>query len=638
MMEVDHISYIFGSFTRRRQSQDVSSAKRRSIEPAKYVHDRSKSAPHSGNSKNPSQNVELPSRARSICGQSESSIDEDNKYRCPKCSRHFLEPRVLHCLHTFCTKCLQELEFCYDPPAWNNGSDVSSTGNGSGGSGYVSDRQEASESASQMGRTIQCPICRARTDIPAEGILGLPPNFLIQHRMVLATLNAHTTKLLCDLCPNDVTATSRCTECAMSLCVKCADGHARQKKSHEVLGLDEARRRGITNVRRQVMCSVHPERELSIFCATCCQIVCRDCVNGLHRGHTHDVANRAAKSQMTNMRIALERAKSLAEEGSLNELEMVRTSERVEKRCDDMRGEIESFMEDYVRAVEEHRKNLHQQLLEARNEKQQLIDRSRDDLQRRLKDARDAVAFADELLREGTDVEVLSFVKPIMRRLEHCYKLDGGRDLSASGSLQFLPKEMATSDTCCPLYGVITAQTVSVKHCILHTNGLQNLRVGRRAEVILETHDVSDNPLQRGGEHVTAELRHRDAGVCRSLQIHVEDRRDGTYRICFIPDVAGKLRLFVYINDQPLKEGPLPILVKTLRPHHGTFHCCSFCSSGGSKEAACGCGGKMPGGYRGCGHGHEGHPGRRHWSCCGNVLEHSECIRSNSISHYQFTL
>lgn len=33
----------------------------------------------------------------------------------------------------------------------------------------------------------------------------------------------------------------------------------------------------------------------------------------------------------------------------------------------------------------------------------------------------------------------------------------------------------------------------------------------------------------------------------------------------------------------------------------------------------------IPGGYNGCGHGHAGHPGRRHWSCCGNVLQNSEC-------------
>lgn len=41
---------------------------------------------------------------------------------------------------------------------------------------------------------------------------------------------------------------------------------------HEVLTLAEARRRGITKVRRQVMCSTHPERELTVFCSSCCQV------------------------------------------------------------------------------------------------------------------------------------------------------------------------------------------------------------------------------------------------------------------------------------------------------------------------------------------------------------------------------
>jgi len=34
MMEVDHVTYIFGSFSRRRQTEDVKAPKRRSLDPA----------------------------------------------------------------------------------------------------------------------------------------------------------------------------------------------------------------------------------------------------------------------------------------------------------------------------------------------------------------------------------------------------------------------------------------------------------------------------------------------------------------------------------------------------------------------------------------------------------------------------
>lgn len=60
--------------------------------------------------------------------------------------------------------------------------------------------------------------------------------------------------------------------------------------------------------------------------------------------------------------------------------------------------------------------------------------------------------------------------------------------------------------------------------------------------------------------------------------------------------------------------------------HTGIYHCCTFCSSGGKKEVMCACGGTMPGDYKGCGHGHPGHPGMNHWSCCGSTHRHGCCL------------
>ncbi|XP_046482428.1 E3 ubiquitin-protein ligase TRIM45 [Neodiprion pinetum] len=71
--------------------------------------------------------------------------------------------------------------------------------------------------------------------------------------------------------------------------------------------------------------------------------------------------------------------------------------------------------------------------------------------------------------------------------------------------------------------------------------------------------------------------------------------------------------------------------------HPGVYHCCTFCSSGGRKEAVCACRGTMPGGYRGCGHGHVGHPGVSHWSCCGSIHRHGAC-RSPKKCVYQIIL
>lgn len=52
---------------------------------------------------------------------------------------------------------------------------------------------------------------------------------------------------------------------------------------------------------------------------------------------------------------------------------------------------------------------------------------------------------------------------------------------------------------------------------------------------------------------------------------------------------------FSFLNKNNFAENSCKDTRNTFRPHIGIYHCCTFCSSGGKKEATCGCGGIMPG-------------------------------------------
>ncbi|XP_063243306.1 E3 ubiquitin-protein ligase TRIM45 [Bacillus rossius redtenbacheri] len=312
------------------------------------------------------------------------------------------------------------------------------------------------------------------------------------------------------------------------------------------------------------------------------------------------------------------------------------------ERCGQVDAEIDKFIDDYICAVEEHRHSLHLQVQQARSSKVQMLHSQQQDVQRTAEHTKTALSFAEEALSECSNIELLSLAGPILRRLQWCsdYKAHGATSslLEPAGldCLQFLPRESAGLRRAYTLYGVVSTQSVSPQHCLINVDELQNCRQHRRTDVTLVTRDSDNQPLCHGGENVTAELTYRDAS-CRRIPAQVCDQRDGSYRISFVPDAASNLSVSVFVNNKPIKGSPFQACVRTLRPHPGRFHCCSFCSSGGSKEATCGCGGTIPGGYRGCGHGHTGHPGCRHWSCCGNVLENSECGQPKS-SMYHLTL
>lgn len=175
---------------------------------------------------------------------------------------------------------------------------------------------------------------------------------------------------------------------------------------------------------------------------------------------------------MTNLRLAAEKAKSIAEQSALAANRLHATSKKVEFQCGKIQMEIEEFIDKYIRSVEEHRKNLLQQVNQAKSEKLQEIGKRKLALHKRVREARDVAFFLEELLSEGTDVEVMSFLKPVMKKVENCgAKSELVADVSG-GSLLFLPEEVVQdSKGACPLYGVVTTQAVAPEQCTIHGEG-----------------------------------------------------------------------------------------------------------------------------------------------------------------------
>ncbi|KAJ9597191.1 hypothetical protein L9F63_026918 [Diploptera punctata] len=542
VMEVDHVTYIFGSFSRRRQHHhDVAAPKR-----------------HTN---------------RRLSETQVSTIAPENYdciFVCSLCEQQYNEPRVLPCLHTFCTPCLQQLE--KEDPGFlhvicdivNAASRSQLTSNGrieGRWTSVVNDRRPLDVSCERL----CCPTCGNKTILPPGGVTALPPHYILQHHMVLDTLNKQTTTVLCDLCSNHSTASSRCMECLLSLCTFCAEAHLRQRStaSHEVLELHEARQRGITQVARQAMCPTHPDLELQLFCAPCGQVVCRQCCQLTHRGHPCDPASRAAQTFSRSLRECLERTRPLADEAVVSLDTLRQLVQNIQERCSEVQQQVDQYIDSYIAALEEHRRHLQQQVQEAREAKLRAVHIQQEELQRHSEDTRTAICFAQQLLTEASDIELLSLVTPVLRRLECLCRVRN--------------REKVNQHT---VYGVITTQTVSPAHCNLSgLHSLQDVRQQQKVETVLVTRDADKQPLCHGGEKVTAELRYRDTSR-RKIPVQLTDRRDGTYLISFVPDTAGNLSLFVSVQEKPIQGSPFHVCVRTMRPHQGTFHCCSFCSSG----------------------------------------------------------
>lgn len=106
-MEVDRILYIFGSFSRKKQD------KRKSLEQSSIS---AGNSPLRAKERPLSQCLNIAPRT-SAYGEGRKEIPKG--WECGLCKKELVEPRLLGCLHSFCTRCLQGLHQEGEAEVWS---------------------------------------------------------------------------------------------------------------------------------------------------------------------------------------------------------------------------------------------------------------------------------------------------------------------------------------------------------------------------------------------------------------------------------------------------------------------------------------------------------------------------------------
>ncbi|XP_077987172.1 E3 ubiquitin-protein ligase TRIM45-like [Glandiceps talaboti] len=549
-----------------------------------------------------------------------------SKIKCEACRKQLRDPRLLPCLHTFCKECLNSV----NPYVVTSDKDF--------GSGSVASGSSSASSSKSRLLTILCPTCDAEVDLPDEGVEGLPVNFVSQKLILLESLNQESNKIQCDLCEDSSTATARCEECLTYLCSFCLQAHKRQRKtsSHTMLTLQEAREKGIRDIHRPVFCSKHMNEEMKMFCETCDETVCRDCCLVEHREHRCYFIEDVSVGKKKAIRNLLSQTRPHIDVLSVAIDSVTSMETSVKEKAEQVNTEITTFFDSYVEALEKHRSVLQHRVKQVESEKRKILQLQKIQLQQILKDFEDSCNFVNDALEEGSGVEVLSIRKFLVNRLKELSVSKYICEPKENSFIKFDSDDGAGMVDGFEVKGKVTSKETKPLKCIVKGEGLSEGTQGERAEFLVlvkqDNNGVDGKKYQLKVEMVAKDDHNR------KVNVQVSNEKNGFHLVTYVPPVPGQYILHVVVNGKHIQGSPFIVTIKPnqileeeeeeeVEPvkHTGRYHCCTFCSSGGKKEATCGCGATMPGGFLGCGHGHPGHPGRKHWSCCGQIDRGSSC-------------
>ena len=179
----------------------------------------------------------------------------DSRLECSICFENFKEPKLLSCFHTFCKPCLERLVV-----------------------------------PGPEGQSLTCPTCRRHVMLEENGVSGLQTDFNINELLDIRESLEKAAKKNCNNC-KALVASKYCKDCRAFYCDNCTQIHNSWSPNdgHNMLGVKEVKPGDLKPAKPPMKCKKHLDKETNLYCQTCSQLICSDCMIRIHKEHDYDV-------------------------------------------------------------------------------------------------------------------------------------------------------------------------------------------------------------------------------------------------------------------------------------------------------------------------------------------------------------
>ena len=329
---------------------------------------------------------------------------------CAICQELLNEPRILPCLHSFCTGCLKE---------W---------------SGRLAKLDPSK-------RHLECPLCRAKVLLSSShAIEELPSHFsairLIEIIRLQEQASSKKVTPICQNCNEAENAVASCSECAILLCEFCEKAHRRSKATsqHKIVSLDEMRRdTGEVPAilpEKVEMCPTHPTKPLELYCKCEEVLICRDCIIKKHKDHDYDVISDVVEGEKKILREALPGIQQLVGEveNAITRVQGRRKDVKI-KEEESLRNLEDAFNVLHV-ALDNRKQQLQEKVTKDSKGKDKGLQVQEDELCFLLNQLKSCHSFIDDKVQRGVNQDVLAMKRSMLERRDKLRELISKTKLS----------------------------------------------------------------------------------------------------------------------------------------------------------------------------------------------------------------
>ena len=447
---------------------------------------------------------------------------------CGICLDSYKQPKLLKCFHVYCEQCLQRLV--------------------------------------RGGDSLSCPQCRKVTQLPVGGVSDLQGAFYIHYLFDIqdALKKVSSSKqTMCKTCKKRE-AVGFCRSCGF-VCAFCEEHHQYwdNLKSHEIIDQDTLTGDVTTLVpplKKTPFCCKHSEKEADLYCETCEELICRDCIVRVHRDHQYDLVT---ESFVKHEKVIVDSLKPVKDqiaklEGAVELVDTQCTAVVEQKTA--VVAEIHTVMALLRQVLEARETELVGQAEQTAKQKLKNLAAQRDGFELRLGQLKSCHNFVEESRRTCSQGEILGMKSPLVKQIN---ELTGSFKpetlaLAEQVNVRFghsLPELVKT----CQQFGKVYCSLVCPEKCRASGKVIKAASRGQTVTVSVDISDMEGEAYLWPVESLRCELVAND-GSSR-VRGTVKKKNDNRYDISYQPQATGEHQLHILIEEQPILNSPFTVTV-----------------------------------------------------------------------------
>ena len=454
----------------------------------------------------------------------------EDQLTCAICLDAFKDPKLLQCFHVYCKECLERL--------------------------VVQDQQ------GQV--SVRCPTCRRSTLLPpSTTVAHLQSAFHIHHLFEIQDAfekMREPQNVRCDKCTKlERTATSYCRDCGEFICAACTDIHAQWDTftDHEVVALNEFEKKvkQLDTLKKVTLyCSLHQDKKLELYCESCEELICHNCIVKKHKDHQYDLITDTFEQQKAEITASLEPVEMRLETINKAIGQIATESKAVEANRGAIEAEINRKINELQDTLELRKAELICELNDKAQQSLKKLATQKDALETIQTQLVSCLAFVRESLRTVSQGEILQMKKGVLRQIKEITNSIELDQLPSCESPHIAFSSLPELAESCRHFGEIC--------CISYATG-KGLEVAVRGEETTATLHICDKQGRvhpKPVESLTCELV-SDAKTDK-IKGSLKKTKDGQYEVSYQPTCRGRHQLHIKIEGEHIKGSPFGITVK----------------------------------------------------------------------------